>query len=162
MAWPIETDQIEIDDLLFMYVHLSKVSYAGNLVSLKETCFEDPKQSCDWSKYHTPEQTRDLIGKQYRHNTQEFKNKYAFFIASTRVGDWHEVNSFVEAVYNQTIHHDPLQPEEELPGKPANRAHCEIRGDKSLQIRTEMARRAKWEIAPPPTKAEMKIYKEGV
>jgi hypothetical protein len=35
-----------------------------------------------------------------------------------RVGDWHEVNSFVEAVYNQTIHHDPLQPEDELPGKP--------------------------------------------
>lgn len=158
MAWPIETDLIQPEDELYVYVHFNNVSYASVEPQLKETGIKDPQQSCDWNRYHTPEETRALIGLQYRFGKTTFKNPNEFFIAAHYVSDWLEVSDTVDLPNPQRIFHVPIQLEESEEGKPANRAHCEVHGEKSLQIRTEMARRARWAIAPPPSKEELKNY----
>ncbi len=161
MAWPVETDNIAPNDELYVYVHCNKVTYSSGEARPNETCIEDPMQSCDWSRYHTPEETRALLGRQYRFNTTEFKNPNAFFVAAHYVRDWEEVNTVVDEQHHQVVKHVPIQPEDAVTGRPANRAHCEVHGDKNLQIRTEMTRRARWAIAPPSTKQELKEYRKS-
>lgn len=161
MAWPNETALIRSEDELYIHVHCNKVTYSSGTAQPNETCIVDPMQSCDWSRYHTPEETRALLGKQYRTKTTEFKNPNAFFVIAHFVSDWEETNTVVDEQHRQVVKHDPLQPEDAEEGRPANRAHCEVHGDKSLQVRTEMTRRARWAIAPPSSKSELKEYKKS-
>ena len=68
MTWPVET--IPDDDELYFCVHHSHITYnQDDRPILKETALantpeQGPNKSCDWSKYSTPQETRDRLGRQ--------------------------------------------------------------------------------------------------
>ena len=107
--------------------------------------FEDFDLSCDWNKFSTPKISRDLIAKEYRSKTKEYKNSEVFFICNLNVG-------FVEAL-NQEVSHNPKQFLPQVKGNPNNRSHTLILGNKSdmtdkgmVKIRALLAKGSSWEI----------------
>jgi len=75
-------------------------------------------------------------------------------VYSHEVPQWRYLHQEGNEYPEQKVEHIPLEREEE--GSPSNRAHSVIIGDKTEKIRSIMARRAKWQIAPPSSKAGMK------
>jgi hypothetical protein len=108
----------------------------------RPNCFKDLELSCDWNKYSTPQKSRELIGKEFRGDTREFKQPSQFFIARLTVQE--VLNLKIE----QQINHTPQQYCPKRLGKPNNRAHSDVKGDKEKdeQRRLKLAGIAKWEI----------------
>ena len=99
--------------------------------------------SSDWSKYHTPEQSRALIGLQYRTNTTEFKDPNKFYISAFINKEIYDLNCDQWTEYNPIIN-DP-----EVEGKPNNIAHCAIYGNKTdEEVRLKFVGISKWAIGP--------------
>lgn len=164
MSWPIE--DISDSDSLYFFVHHSKVEYdhEDNAV-LKEAALTDTplnggNKSCDWSRYASAEQTRVLLGRQYKTGKTEFKNPAEFFVFSHGVEQWRSLHLRFREFPEQRVEHNPIEENPEPIGFPNNRAHAIIIGDKSdMRLRVAMARSAQWEVKPPATKAEMKAYR---
>jgi hypothetical protein len=102
--------------------------------------------SCDWSKYSTPQYSRELISKEYKHNSKEPKQMAEFFICSFK--------SEVVFNINQKIRHNPIQFLPIIKGKPNNKAHSLVLIDKKskdkekidVKLRALLALQSKWEI----------------
>lgn len=164
MNWPVET--IPDEDELYFHVHHTKITYnQDDQPILKEAALTNtPEQghnkSCDWSRYSTPQQTRDRLGQQYRTGKTEFKNPEAFFVYSHGVAEWRYLHHEGTEYPPQKVEHNPKTTS--ALGSPGNRAHSVIIGDKTEKIRTIMARRAEWQIVPPESKAEMKQLRRSL
>lgn|GEM_PF-755549 len=165
MSWPIE--DIPHSDSLYFFVHHSNVEYnhEDNAVlkeaALTNTPLHGDNKSCDWSRYATPEQTRALLGRQYKTRKTEFKNPEAFFVFSHGLASWRDLHMRFRELPEQRVEHTPIEEYPEPIGSPNNRAHAIIIGDKSeMKLRVEMARCAKWEVQPPSSKQKMKVYRQ--
>lgn len=144
-----EQEEVPSSDILYVRVHEDKINKKGPDIGLpKANAFHNtpkdgPDLSSDWNKYSDPMKSREQIGKEYRHNTVQFKNPANFFIVSLLIKDILDLN------LKQTIEHTPRQ--ENFPlesdGSPWNRAHCSIIGSDE-ERRLKMVDIAKWEISP--------------
>jgi len=140
--------------VLYKSIHFSLITktppYKPNA-----SAFKDRELSCDWNKYSTPEQSRDLIGKQYKNNTKEFKNKLLFFICGITVSE--NLNLDPE----QSFQHDPIYHFPEKKGFPNNRAHSLIIGNKDdkedVKARFKLANGSKWEIFDEVTLENLRL-----
>lgn len=165
MAFPIEV--ITDDQKLYFYVHCNHVTYTEDRAVLKEAALcntpkDGPNKSCEWEKYTTPEVTRNLRAREYKHGKTEFKNPEAFFVYSHIAGTWRQVHINVENTPIQSVQHKPIYNDPEIVGTPNNQSHSIVIGEKSSEaLRTYMARKAQWEIPPPPTKEEMTEYRKA-
>ena len=90
--WAVE--QVPDDAYLFVRVHKSKIEQKNaptigipKAGAFKNTPETGPDLSSDWNKYSTPQQSREQIGKEYRHGKEEFKNPSDFYIVSFKVQD---------------------------------------------------------------------------
>lgn len=144
--WTIES--VPDNHVLFVRVHNQKLDKKNNFLpstaAFKNTPEHGPDLSSDWSKYSTPKQNREQIGREYRTGKTDFKNPDDFYIASFLIGDIISLN------LKQKVEHSPRQenfPDERV-GFPWNRAHCSIIGD-AEERRLKMIGIAKWEIPPP-------------
>ena len=164
MTWPVE--DIPDEDFLYFFIHNQDIGYdQDNQPVVKEAALSNtpkdgPNKSCDWSRYATPKETQALLGKQHRTGKTVFKNPAAFFVYAHGVELWRSVHQEGREYPEQEVRHDPIENQPEPTGKPNNRAHAIILGDKPDKLRVLMARRAVWKIHPPPTKAEMKAYRK--
>ena len=163
--WGKET--INDQDKLYFFIHIHAVKYDKEGTdpfvpesNLTNTPKEGPNKSCDWSKYHSPQATRDLRGKEYKFGKSVFKRPEEFFVHSTKAMDWREIN--VQSC-KQLVEHDPIFNDPEAVGTPNNRAHSIIIGNKDdLKLRTIVARSINWELAPPDTKVEWQEKKRAL
>ena len=115
MADRIEPEFIPDPDLLFCRVHRTQFNVKENRIS--RAVFEKPNQSADWEHYSTEEMTVA------RHK----KPHECRGVACIAAGDCRDLS--------QEVVHVPLGP-----GDPGGRndAHCEIRGEKTGQILSQM------------------------
>jgi len=124
MADAIEPEFIPDSDILFCRVHRAHFNLREQRIS--RAVFEKPDQSVDWSNYSTKEETVA------RHKKPQDVKAVASITA--------------EACRNleQDVVHDPIA--EGQPGGP-NRAHSEIRGEKTKLIQSKLrdAVTAVWE-----------------
>jgi hypothetical protein len=142
-----EVEDVPNDAFLYVRIHKDKIENKGISVGLpKPSAFKNtpetgPDLSSDWNKYSTPQQSREHIGKEYRHGKDEFKNPLDFFIVSFKVQD------ILDLDLNQKVEHSPRQDNfpDEIAGSPWNRSHCSIIGD-AEERRVRMIDIAKWEI----------------
>ncbi|SMD44439.1 hypothetical protein SAMN00777080_3060 [Aquiflexum balticum DSM 16537] len=163
--WVKET--INDQDKLYFFIHIHAVKYDKEdrepfvpESNLTNTPKEGPDKSCDWSKYHSPQETRELRGKEYKFGKSVFKRPEEFFVYSTRARDWRGINL---PSYKQLVEHDPIFNDPEPIGMPNNRAHGIIIGNKDdLKLRTIIARSINWEIAPPDTKIDCLALKKAL
>lgn len=147
--WPKE--DIPDDNHLFCRIHFSKInSKIENKPPKPNAFFNTPQSgdnlSSDWDAYITADESRDLIAKQYRFNTTEFKNKMHFFIYQLNVGEIRLIDP------KQIVDHDPIENYPEKLGLPNNRAHSIIIGNKgdnnNTEIRLKFATSGFWAISP--------------
>lgn len=142
--WPKE--EIPLQDKLFIRVHKQNINPKTGLprpAAFKNTPASGPSLSSDWERYTTPEKSRELIGKQYKKGTTDFKNPLFFFIVSVIVKNIYNLNC------NQLIEHTPKYQNPEPIGDPNNRAHSSITGDKTdEEIRLKFVNISNWEIKP--------------
>ena len=143
--WPVE--DIGNDAKLFRRIHFQKIDKKNKTEILpsffKNTPENDPDLSVDWEKYITPKGILELIGKEHKFGTTNFKNPNDFLVISVNVGAINELK------INQEIKHTPKQNIPEQIGNPNNRAHSSIIGDKTLEeIRLKISGVSKWEIEP--------------
>ncbi len=157
-------ENIPDGDQLNFFIHHQQITYSHEGMAmpreaaLGNTPESGDNKSCDWSEHATPEATRALLGRQYRTGKTDFKDPRAFFVYQHTVAEWRTVHKEGPEAKAQEVTHDPIFSDPEVPGKPNNPAHTIIIGDKSEKLRSLMARKSKWAIAPPDNKAEMKLY----
>ena len=145
--WEIE--EIDNDSDLYIRVHRDFISSKDN--KPKSSAFSNtPKDgdnlSSDWSKYCTPQSSRESIGNQKKRKDGTYKDSSLFYIWSLRV---EKVRNDINP--SQEIKHDPVynNPEDEY--IPNNRAHSIIVGDKPInnaEFRVGMLKFGKWAIGP--------------
>ncbi len=127
MADSIAPEFIPDPDLLFCRVHWSQFNVKENRIA--RSVFGKVNQSVDWSKYATREETLA------RHRKPEEIRP----VASIAAGACRDLN--------QTVVHVPLESTD--PGGP-NRAHSEIRGEKSKLTQSRL-RDALTDVWPNPS-----------
>lgn len=138
-------EDIPLIDKLFVRIHCANVDPQGKPrpAAFYNTPEHGSDLSSDWEKYTTPQESRALIGKQYRFGKTEFKNPLSFYIASFIVKAIYDLNC------NQAVEHSPKYQDPEPEGDPNNRAHTSIIGEKSSEeVRLKMVDIANWEIRP--------------
>jgi hypothetical protein len=141
--WPAEP----ISNYHCVYIRVHK-EYIKNGMPSKSAFTNTPKEgdnlSSDWCKYCSPATSRDLISKQ-KNSKGEFKNPALFYI-------WKfEVIVLRQMDIPQRVEHNPLFNEPEIDGRPNNRAHAIIIGNKPIneaEFRTKMLRAGRWAIDP--------------
>lgn len=147
--WQIE--YIPDEDNLFCRVHFSKINRKVDGTPPKpnaffNTPFNGDNLSSDWDRYTTAIESRELISKQFRYNTQEFKNQYDFFIYKLDVEIVRQISP------QQNVEHDPIENFPEKVGLPNNRSHSIIIGDKGdkndTEIRLKFSTSGTWAIKP--------------
>lgn len=120
-AWPIE--DIPDPDLLFLRVHKSNVDRNGQLYA-GAIAPHGGSMSTDWSRYSTPEESRQRAKKPAENGVVEFAAGGARAVGLT------------------VIH----APDRER----NNRAHTVVTGDlKATEVRLKMLRELKWRIKLP-------------
>lgn len=139
--WPKEP--IPHTDSLYCYVHKSAVNKKDRMPferAFRNTPFNpgSTNLSSDWSFYSTPEETRQLIGKQKNYKGEN-KNPDDYFIVALLVGE------IYGTFQNQEVLHDPVQNHHELPD---NRAHSIIVGEKNERERYDFVKICGWVIEP--------------
>lgn len=144
------SDHIPDEHFLYVRVHHQKVNWSSKSFEPNPSAFYNtPKTgdnlSSDWSELCTPESSRELIGRQFKHGKNEFKNPNDFFITSFLVQD---LRNNVE----QRIQHDPVFNDPEVEGFPNNIAHSIIIDDKrdknDLETRMKLVELSEWVIPP--------------
>jgi hypothetical protein len=115
--WPIEV--IPDEDSLYYRIHRQWVSENRP----RPSAFQDRggAMSTDWCKYATPEEARGRAPKPDDNG-----------VVGLGVGD-------VRGLEGQSVHHTPDQTHE-------NRAHTDVRGEKTPEVRVKLSRLAAWEI----------------
>lgn len=163
----LEKVHIPDEDLLHCYIHHSQVTYDefGRPQPKEQALHNTPEvgdnKSCEWSRFHTPNDTRELRGREHNHKKDGFKNPNAYFVYSHAARQWRHLHTGKEKWPEQNVQHDPIHSDLESVGEPNNLAHSVIIGNKSdVRLRTHMARKAQWGISPPNSKAAMKSYRE--
>ena len=139
-------EPIDNNSALFRNVHFNDVSKSDRMPA--PAAFKDCELSCNWNKYSTPQHTRELISKQYRLGTREFKDSNKYYVCSLSVSTINNLN------ISQIILHDPSQLFPRVVGFPNNRSHSLVKGEKEnnisekskVKIREILARNSKWEI----------------
>lgn len=111
-GWPVE--DIPDADHLYMRVHRTWFKPSGD-ISLRAFANHGAGMSTDWSKYSTPEQTRDR-GRTPPSNA----------VVRMNVGD-------IRAMPGQSVAHSPQD---------GNRAHADVLGEKDEEARMLLRRRA--------------------
>jgi len=101
-------EAIPDDAILYCRVHKNFIS--SKTGKPKESAFHNTPKTGDnlssyWNKYTTAEQSRALIGKQYRFGKTEFKDPNVFFIIQL------EVEKILKEIIGQTVEHDPISNE---------------------------------------------------
>lgn len=140
--WEIET--IPITAKLYRRVHFNNVDEICKRPA--PGCFKETELSCDWNKYATPQQSHQLIGREYKKNTTILKDPNDFFICSLSVGD------IVKNTTNQLIVHNPILHRPQIVGVPNNRAHSLVKGEKdivdeeNIKIRYWLSKFVTWEL----------------
>jgi hypothetical protein len=135
---PIPTSAI-----LFKSIHFRNIStvkpYRPNASS-----FKDYELSCDWNKYSSAIESRNLISRQHKFGTTVFKNQNEYFICAIHVNE----NLHLDPV--QSFKHDPLYNFPEKIGIPNNRSHSLIIGNKeekeAVKARKKLADNSKWVV----------------
>ncbi|XHR95226.1 hypothetical protein ACFJIV_00480 [Mucilaginibacter sp. UC70_90] len=132
--------RISTDAILYKFINYNQIE--EKTFKPQAGSFKDENLSCDWNKYSTPEKTRRLIGKQYKHGSKEFKNQKEFFICQLKVAGLLDLDP------EQSFEHDPIFYFPKKKGVPNNRAHSLIIGKKTekdqLKARAQLAMRAEW------------------
>lgn len=143
--WPKEN--ISIESRLFCRVHYQKVNKVNGAPApsaFYNTPKTGPDLSSDWDKYSNPQQSRALIGFEYKLGTTVFKNPEDFFITEFLVENIYKLE------LNQIVEHSPKQIIPDEIGNPNNRAHSSIIGDKNdEELRLKFVGISEWRIAPP-------------
>jgi hypothetical protein len=117
--WPVE--DIPDEDKLYFRVHDAHRKRGTHEISVGAFVNRGGKgMSTDWAKYSTPERTRDGASKDPQRNA----------VVEFIVGE-------VRALPEQTVEHAPDVARN-------NRAHTEVSGPKSEEIRVKLGRLAKW------------------
>lgn len=142
-----EPENIDNDSTLLSRIHKDFISSKDNLPkssAFSNTPINGDNLSSDWTKYCTPESSRELIGKQKKANG-ELKNPSLFFMWLFNVGKLR-----TEMKPNQTVEHEPIfnNPEDEY--IPNNRAHSIIIGEKpnNAEFRVGLLKIGNWAIGP--------------
>ena len=119
VGWPVE--EILDSDQVYMRVHKS-LAPSGEL---KPGAFRDQEggMSTDWSKYATPEETRNRARNPADNGVIEMTVAH------------------VRAIEPLKVTHEPLFD---------NRSHSEVFGDKDPEVRVKLKRIARWRIAITP------------
>jgi hypothetical protein len=145
---PFEKETIPDDATLYCFVHKANVDYKrGNVpraAAFQNTPKEGDNLSSDWSKYSSAEETRARVGKQFKFNSEIFKNPDDFCVLQMNVGILRSED------YKQKIEHDPIFNDPEIVGTPNNQAHSIIIGEKDEEVRLKMQSICSWVIEPPP------------
>ncbi len=150
------------EDSLYFYVFHSQVTYKnseGNAALRENAIFKVPEQSCDWSRMTNPMHCRELLAKQFKHGTGEFKNPNWYFISSLDVNTVRTIHEQVSECPMQKVVYNPIENDPEKEGFPNNPAHSLVLGAKNEKLRAAFSRRVRWAIAPPANKADMEAYK---
>jgi hypothetical protein len=146
MAWEKET--IPNEATLYCFVHKANVDYKkGNVpraAAFQNTPKEGDNLSSDWAKYSTPIETKERVGKQLKHNSENFKNANDYGVLQLNVGVLRSED------YKQKIEHDPIFNDPDVLGVPNNQAHSIIIGEKDEEVRLKMQGISSWIIEPPP------------
>lgn len=103
-------ESIPDEDLLYKRVHLRLLKDDGSIMT---GAFKDTEMSTDWSRYSTPDDSRARA----RHPAVNG-------VAALRAGD-------VRLIEGQSVEHAPL---------PENRAHANVVGQKSPEVRVKLRR----------------------
>lgn len=139
--WPEEI--INDHHCLYIRIHINYISKDGlpSKSAFSNTPKEGTNLSSDWCQYCSPQTSRDLIGKQ-KNSKGVFKNPAQFFIWRFRVFSLRNMDIL------QIVRHDPIFNDPEKDGKPNNRAHSIIIGNKpnEAEFRTKMLRAGQWAI----------------
>lgn len=116
MAWPIE--EIPDDDSLYMRIHKNNIGEDGQP---NPGAFRDHEggMSTNWSKYSTAEDTRN-----------QAKNPSVNGVVKCKAGT-------VRSISTLHVLHTP---------EVNNRAHTDVVGEKTPQVRVELRRLFRWEI----------------
>jgi len=117
-GWPVE--QIPGEDTLYMRVHDAHRKPGTHEISVGAFVNRSTGMSTDWAKYSTPQETRDRAKKNLERNAV-----VSFVVAEVR------------GIPEQQVEHTP-DPDDD------NRAHTEVLGPKSEEVRVQLRRLAKW------------------
>lgn len=143
-----EKERIPDEATLYCFVHKANVDYKkGNVpraAAFQNTPKEGDNLSSDWAEYSSAEETRARIGKQFKFNSQVFKDPRDFGVLQMSVGILRSEH------YRQDINYDPIFNDPEILGVPNNKAHSIIVGEKDEQLRLDMVKISLWVIEPPP------------
>lgn len=139
--WEIE--EIPYHNCLWVRIHQNYIS-KDSFPRASAFC-NTPKNgdnlSADWCKYASVESAKSLINKQIKPNGQH-KISTEFKMWQLNVGDI--VNKLVP---KQVVEHEPLFSNPEIIGKPNNRAHSKIVGEKpenSAEFRINLLKIGNW------------------
>jgi hypothetical protein len=118
--WPKE--EIPDNSALFLRVHKNWIAPDGGVFpGFFRNVPADDGMSCDWEKYSTAEESRNRAR------------------APSQNGILSMVAGEIRSVPNQRLEHDPI---------PANRAHAQVFGDKTPEVRLKLKRIATWTLRP--------------
>lgn len=130
LSYPVEN--IPDEDKVYCYVHKSQKN-PKNAKKIRTDFFTDPKKSCEWCKYTTPQETLDRLAKTYKRGTEQLKNPADYGVISLEVNE---------------IRKNKLDVQHRPTYKPfPNQAHAEIIGeDEEFRLKLANPKIYKWEI----------------
>lgn len=132
--WKVE--KIPIDAVLYCFIHKEALNHSTRKPverAFRNTPFIGGTDlSSDWSKYSTPDETRNRVGSQQKPNGS-FKNPADYYVIRLLV------SQILTELPTQNIEHNPL---------PTNRAHTKILGEKDVEVRLKFFDLCNWEISP--------------
>jgi hypothetical protein len=139
--WEIE--EIPYFNCLWVRIHQSFISKDSfpRASAFSNTPKDGDNLSADWCKYASVDSAKSLINKQIKSNGQ-FKISTEFKMWQFNVGDI--INKLVP---KQIVEHEPLFSNPEIIGKPNNRAHSKIVGEKpenSAEFRINLLKFGNW------------------
>jgi hypothetical protein len=121
-GWPQE--EIPGDAFLFLRIHQNWLSKDGSVVpGFFKNIPPDGGMSCDWNKYSTSEEARQRA-------KEPAQNGVLTILASG-----------IRSLPDQRLEHAPI---------PTNRAHSEVFGEKTTEVRLKLTRLSSWAIAVAP------------
>lgn len=123
--WPVE--DIPDTDRIFMRIHETHVKPKDGSISTGAFVDRGDAMSTDWEKYRIPQQTRDAAKKPEKNG-----------VVAMNVGKVRKIES-----PRQEVEHTPLHGHKEIPD---NRAHTDVRGEKTEEVRLKLRRIATWMI----------------
>ncbi len=142
-----EVEEIPNDHDVYIRVALSFISKdkKPRASAFSNTPKNGTNLSCDWSKYSSPQSSRELVGKQKKANG-DYKDSSKFYFWGMNVGSLRN-----DIIPVQKVIHEPKFEQPEIVGDPNNRAHSIIEGQKpenDAEFRVAMVLAGQWVIGP--------------